>query len=100
MLKHIQNDICCFQVIIQSLRESGAFSSLIAKASQESKTKDDFLKSVESSNSSKTITSGMNSRKNGAGSEFQALTRRVLEFIDDSFPSAIPPLSPPGPGTI
>lgn len=85
------------QVIIQSLRESGVFSSVIAKATQATLSKDTFLKSVESSNSSRTTTSGMiSSRKIDAGGESQATARRVLEFIDDSLPSAIPPLSPPG----
>ncbi|XP_028761403.1 glycosyltransferase-like At2g41451 [Neltuma alba] len=99
--KGILTRIYAPMVIIQSLRESGVFSSVIAKASQATITKDNFLKSVESSNSSRTTTSGMiSSRKIGAGGESQAAARRVLEFLDDSHPSAIPPLPSPGPEII
>ncbi|KAI5397150.1 Glycosyltransferase-like KOBITO 1 [Lathyrus oleraceus] len=40
-------------VIMQSLRESGVFSSVIAKAAQTTTSKGKFLKSVESSNSTR-----------------------------------------------
>ncbi|WJX78321.1 Glycosyltransferase-like KOBITO 1 [Trifolium repens] len=83
-------------VIIQSLRESGVFSSVIAKATQTTISKDNFLKSVESSNSTRNTRSEMlSSRKIDAGGVTQAIGRRILEVIDDSIPSAIPPLSPP-----
>lgn len=84
------------QVIIQSLRESGVFGSVIAKAAQATISKDNFLKSVESSNSTRNSRSEMiSSRKIDAGGVSQATARRILEVIDDSIPSAIPPLSPP-----
>ncbi|TQD69044.1 hypothetical protein C1H46_045423 [Malus baccata] len=85
-------------VIIQGLRESGVFSSVIVSAAQTNLTKDQFLSSVESGNSSRESTSGaINSRKIGKLLDSQATARRVLELIDDaSRPSAIPPLSPPG----
>ncbi|GAU17940.1 hypothetical protein TSUD_330650 [Trifolium subterraneum] len=82
--------------IIRSLRESGVFSSVIAKAAQTTISKDNFLKSVESSNSTRNTRSEMlSSRKIDAGGVSQAIGRRILEVIDDSIPSAIPPLSPP-----
>ncbi|KAI5410302.1 Glycosyltransferase-like KOBITO 1 [Lathyrus oleraceus] len=84
------------QVIMQSLRESGVFSSVIAKAAQTTTSKDKFLKSVESSNSTRNDRSEMiSSRKIDAGGVSQTIARRILEVIDDSIPSAIPPLSPP-----
>ncbi|KAL5134784.1 Glycosyltransferase-like KOBITO 1 [Glycine soja] len=83
-------------IIIQSLKESGVFSSLIAKAAQTKLSKDNFLKSVKSSNSTRnSISEVISSRKIDAGGISQATARRILEFIDDSLPSAIPPLSPP-----
>nr|KYP48002.1 hypothetical protein KK1_030361 [Cajanus cajan] len=83
-------------IIIQSLRESGAFSSLIAKAAQTKLSKDNFLRSVESSNSTRNSRSEMvSSRKIDAGGLSQATARRILEVIDDSLPLAVPPLSPP-----
>ncbi|PQQ07660.1 glycosyltransferase-like [Prunus yedoensis var. nudiflora] len=85
-------------VIVQGLRESGVFSSVIASAAQTTLSKDQFLSSVESSNSSRESTSGaITSRKIGKIIDSQATARRVLGFTDDaSQPSAIPPLSPPG----
>ncbi|XP_068341092.1 glycosyltransferase-like At3g57200 [Pyrus communis] len=96
--KGILTRIYAPMVIIQGLRESGVFSSVIASAAQTNLTKDQFLSSVESSNSSRESTSGaINSRKIGKLLDSQATARRVLEFIDDaSHPLAIPPLSPPG----
>ncbi|TQE05828.1 hypothetical protein C1H46_008511 [Malus baccata] len=86
------------KVIIQGLRESGVFSSVIASAAQTNLSKDQFLSSVESSNSSRESTSGaITSRKIGKLIDSQATARRVLEFTDDaSHPLAVPPLSPPG----
>ena len=65
---------------------------------QTSVSKDNFLKSIESSNSSREIASGViSSRKIGNSGESQATARKVLEITeDDSHPLAIPPLSPPG----
>lgn len=69
---------------------------MIAKAAQTTISKDKFLKSVESSNSSRNDRSEMiSSRKIDAGGVSQATARRILEVIGDSIPSAIPPLSPP-----
>ncbi|XP_058749920.1 glycosyltransferase-like At2g41451 [Vicia villosa] len=94
--KGILSRIYAPMVIIQSLKESGVFSSVIAKAAQTTISKDKFLKSVESSNSSRNGRSEMiSSRKIDAGGVSQAIARRILEVIDDSIPSAIPPLSPP-----
>lgn len=86
------------QVIIQSLRESGVFSTTIASAMQTSVSKESFLKSVESSNSSRELSSGViSSRKIGNSRETQTNGRKVLEITEfDSHPLAIPPLSPPG----
>lgn len=85
-------------MIIQGLRDSGVFSSVITAAEQASISKEKFLSSVESSNFSRTTTSdrAFSSRRVGK-IDFKATTaRRVLEFTDDSIhPSAIPPRSPP-----
>lgn len=98
MRKGILTRVYAPTVIIQSLRESGVFSSVIESAMQTSVSKDNFLKSIESSNSSREIASGViSSRKIGNSGESQATARKVLEITeDDSHPSAIPPLSPPG----
>ncbi|CAL0326619.1 unnamed protein product [Lupinus luteus] len=78
-------------VIVQNLRESGVFSSVIAKAAE-------TTSSVESSNSTRNGNSrSVSSRKIDAGGLSEATARRVLEVIDSSLPSAIPPLSPPTP---
>ncbi|KAK7813993.1 glycosyltransferase-like [Quercus suber] len=85
-------------VIIQSLRESGVFSTTIASAMKTSVSKESFLKSVDSSNSSRVLSSGaISSRKIGNSRETQTNGRKVLEITEfDSHPLAIPPLSPPG----
>ncbi|KAI4348647.1 hypothetical protein L6164_009346 [Bauhinia variegata] len=95
MKKGILTRINAPMVIIQTLRESGVFSSVIAKAAQTSLSKDNFLKSVESSNSSRTSTSEVISSRKIIAGKSQAMARRVLEITDDSLPSAVPPLSPP-----
>ena len=93
------NVLLYLQVIIQGLRNSGIFSSVISSAVQNTLAKDQFLSSVESSNSSRPIKSRViSSRKIGInrGGDSQAAARRVLEFLDDlSDLSAMPPLSPP-----
>ncbi|WVZ09035.1 hypothetical protein V8G54_022381 [Vigna mungo] len=94
--KGILTRIYAPMIIIQSLRESGVFSSVIAKATQTNLSKEKFLKSVDSSNSTRNSRSDMfSSRKFDAGRLSQATGRRILKVIDDSLPSAIPPLSPP-----
>ncbi|XP_047182254.1 glycosyltransferase-like At2g41451 [Vigna umbellata] len=96
MRKGILTRIYAPTIIIQSLRESGVFSSVIAKATQTNLSKEKFLKSVDSSNSTRNSRSDMlSSRKFDAGRLSQATGRRILKVIDDSLPSAIPPLSPP-----
>ncbi|KAG6596955.1 Glycosyltransferase-like protein, partial [Cucurbita argyrosperma subsp. sororia] len=97
--KGILTRIYAPMVIIQGLRNSGIFSSVISSAVQNTLAKDQFLSSVESSNSSRPIKSRViSSRKIGInrGGDSQAAARRVLEFLDDlSDLSAMPPLSPP-----
>ncbi|XP_027350150.1 glycosyltransferase-like At2g41451 [Abrus precatorius] len=96
MRKGILTRIYAPMVIIQSLRETGVFNSVIAKAAQTALSKDNFLKTVDSSNSTRNGRSEMiSSRKIDAGGLSQATARRILEVVNDSFPSAVPPLSPP-----
>ncbi|KAK6163017.1 hypothetical protein DH2020_002858 [Rehmannia glutinosa] len=82
--------------IIQGLRESGIFASIIASG-QGSLSKDNFLASIESSNSSRTTSSvSLKSRKMGSR-ESQSTARKILE-INTSYEFhevAVPPLSPP-----
>ncbi|TYI98617.1 hypothetical protein E1A91_D01G227500v1 [Gossypium mustelinum] len=75
--------------IIQGLRESGVFGSVLQSA--QTLSKDKFLSSVESSNFSSVD-------KQIGVKESQATARRILD-INDNFSggSAIPPLSPPVP---
>lgn len=81
------------QVIIQSLRESGVFSSVIASAAQANLSKDQFISSVNSSTAAK---SGVFSSRKVGNRDLQTIARRMLEFTDNSTHSlAIPPLSPP-----
>ncbi|XP_050245605.1 glycosyltransferase-like At2g41451 [Quercus robur] len=98
MRKGILTRVYAPSVIIQSLRESGVFSTTIASAMKTSVSKESFLKSVESSNSSRVLSSGViSSRKIGNSRETQTNGRKVLEITEfDSHPLAIPPLSPPG----
>ncbi|RDX77385.1 Glycosyltransferase-like KOBITO 1 [Mucuna pruriens] len=83
-------------VIIQSLRESGVFSSVIASAPTLSK--ENFLQSIDSSNSSRAIASiTLPSRKAGRTKESEAAARKVLTIESAAFHEvAVPPLSPPG----
>jgi hypothetical protein len=78
--------IFCSQVIVQRLRETGVFTSVIASAQK-------VLSSVTNSS-----TAGVaSSSKIGHDGESKATARRVLQIPDNaSFSSAIPPLSPPG----
>lgn len=87
----------CSQAIIQAMRESGVFSSVIALA-EVSLSKDKFLSSIESSNTTRGVKSGIvSSRKMGDNNESEATARRVLECSNDAiYASAIPPQSPPG----
>ncbi|THG14776.1 hypothetical protein TEA_027321 [Camellia sinensis var. sinensis] len=83
-------------VIVQGLRESGVLSSVIT-AAQETLSKDKFLSSVESSNTSRAAidSRGISSRKIGIDRESQATARRVLEIAETNVSHAMPPLSPP-----
>lgn len=86
------------QVIVQGLRESGVFSSIVLSA-QESLSKDKFLASFESNSSSKAAASeSLPSRKIGRNQHSQA-ARRVLAGSGSLFEfhvEAVPPQSPPG----
>lgn len=85
-----------FQVIIQGLRESGVLSSVVSSA-QGTLLKDQFLASVESSNSSRGAASESLSRKMGRNSESHTTMRKALEARDTAVhEAAVPPLSPPG----
>ncbi|KAJ7982281.1 glycosyltransferase-like KOBITO 1 [Quillaja saponaria] len=80
-------------VIVQGLRESGVFTSVIASAPSLSKEK--FLMSIDSSNSSRTVASGsLPSRKVGTTKGYQSTVRKILDI--ESHEGAVPPLSPPG----
>ncbi|OAY53449.1 glycosyltransferase-like KOBITO 1 [Manihot esculenta] len=84
-------------VIIQALRESGVFSSIIASA-QTTISKDKFLASIDKSNSSRAVASeSLPSRKMGRNRENQAAARKVLGLEDTiSYEAAVPPLPSPG----
>ncbi|KAL0397607.1 UNVERIFIED_CONTAM: Glycosyltransferase-like KOBITO 1 [Sesamum calycinum] len=94
--KGILTRIYAPMTIIQGLRESGVFGSIIASA-QGTLSKDKFLASIESSNSSRAAESvSFHSRKIGRNTESQATARKVLETTSSIFQeAAIPPLSPP-----
>ncbi|XP_057450864.1 glycosyltransferase-like KOBITO 1 [Lotus japonicus] len=94
--KGILTRIYAPMVIVQSLRESGVFSSVIASAPTLSK--ESFLQSIDSSNSSRAVASvSLPSRKAGRTKESQATVRKVLDIESSSFHEvAVPPLSPPG----
>ncbi|KAL1813510.1 hypothetical protein ACET3Z_023575 [Daucus carota] len=94
IMKGILTRIYAPMVIIQGLRESGIFTSVIESA-QENPLKDTLLSSVESLNASRVDKSKMvSSRKMGKHIETQANTRNILAISDTDLP-AIPPLSPP-----
>ncbi|XVE69526.1 hypothetical protein DITRI_Ditri09bG0159100 [Diplodiscus trichospermus] len=76
--------------IIQGLRESGVFSSVVASAPT-TLSRDKFLASIDSSNSSRS--ESFASRKIGRNREHQASARKVLEI--EVHEAAVPPLSPP-----
>ncbi|XP_047323386.1 glycosyltransferase-like KOBITO 1 [Impatiens glandulifera] len=104
MKKGILTRIYAPMAIIQGLKESGVFGSIIASAPS-SLTKDKFLASVDSSNSTRSsISVSLPSRKMGkdtvSSSSSHAAVRKTLgttaitELNDQE--TAIPPLSPPG----
>ncbi|XP_059458690.1 glycosyltransferase-like KOBITO 1 [Corylus avellana] len=83
--------------IIQGLRESGVFSSVIASAPT-TLSKEKFLSSIVSSNSSRAVASeSLPSRKIGGRKGYQATLRKILDIESAaSYEAAVPPLSPPG----
>ncbi|KAI4386543.1 hypothetical protein MLD38_004470 [Melastoma candidum] len=85
-------------VIVQGLRESGIFSSVITSA-RATMSDEESLTSVPSRNvSGENELQKFSSRKIGTDRISQAKGRRILEDVDFNFhPSAVPPLSPPGP---
>uniref|UniRef100_A0A5B7BEW0 Glycosyltransferase family 92 protein n=1 Tax=Davidia involucrata TaxID=16924 RepID=A0A5B7BEW0_DAVIN len=95
--KGILTRIYAPMTIIQGLRESGVFSSVIASGST-ALSKDKFLASIESSNSSRAVASKSHpSRKIGKSRESQATARKALEIAAiATHEAAVPPLSPPG----
>ncbi|OAY40361.1 glycosyltransferase-like At2g41451 [Manihot esculenta] len=111
MKKGILTRIYAPMIIVQGLRESGIFSNVIAMSH---KNLTEFISSVEHSKSSKAVSSGENSyisnatesgvissRKIGQHGKSNTTARRVLQINDNtSFPSAVPPQSPPGPEDI
>lgn len=84
------------QVIIQGLREADVFGSVIASA-QASLSKDNFLASIERSNSTKAVSStSLPSRKIGRNHESQATGRKIFDEATITYlEAAVPPLSPP-----
>ncbi|CAO2816204.1 unnamed protein product [Amaranthus hypochondriacus] len=92
--KGILTRIYAPMVIVQGLRESGIFTSIIESAST-SISKDKFLSSIESSNSTRRDKSVVSSRKMSRKTESQATARRVLQFTDVIHEAAVPPLPAP-----
>lgn len=87
-----------YQVIIQGLRESGVFASVIASA-QTNLSRKKFLASIEKSNTTRAVPSeSLPSRKVSTSRVHQATVRKILDYEDDSHEAAVPPLSPPGAG--
>lgn len=96
MRKGILTRIYAPMVIVQGLRESGIFTSIIESGSKPL-SKDKFLSSIESSNSTRPDDSATSSRKVGKITDAQATVRKVLQFSDVStHEAAIPPLPSPG----
>lgn len=85
-------------VIIQALRESGVFTSII-ESTREALSKDQILSATDISNSSSAIKDHAisSSRKLGNRKESQATARKVFQISGTASHSlAVPPLSPPG----
>ncbi|XWS07573.1 hypothetical protein CRYUN_Cryun41cG0000500 [Craigia yunnanensis] len=94
--KGILTRIYAPMAIIQGLRESGVFSSVVATAPT-TLSRDKFLASVDSSNSSRAVPyMAFASRKIGRSREQRASARKVLEIeASAAHEAAVPPLSPP-----
>ncbi|XP_021774393.1 glycosyltransferase-like KOBITO 1 [Chenopodium quinoa] len=94
--KGILTRIYAPMVIVQGLRESGVFTSIIESAST-SLSKDNFLSSIVSSNSTRPNDLVASSRKKNKARESQATVRKVLQFTDAAtHEAAVPPLPSPG----
>ncbi|XP_019185961.1 PREDICTED: glycosyltransferase-like KOBITO 1 isoform X1 [Ipomoea nil] len=95
--KGILTRIYAPMVIIQGLKESGVFGTIIASA-QKSLSKDKFLASIEKGNSSRAVASqSLPSRKIGRSQDSQVTARKTLQMAPfESHEPAVPPLSPPG----
>ncbi|KAJ6702503.1 GLYCOSYLTRANSFERASE-LIKE KOBITO 1 [Salix koriyanagi] len=96
--KSILTRIYSPMAIIQGLRESGVFSSIIQSAPT-TLSRDKFLASVDSSNSTRTVSSeSMQSRNTNKSRGNQATARKVLGLETTALfhEAAVPPLSPPG----
>lgn len=86
--KRLYNFGLKMQVVIQALKESGVFSSVVSSASS-NLSKKQFLASMHKGNSSKTTESESLPLKD---KESQGISARHLLGTE----SAVPPLSPPG----
>ncbi|KAJ8646280.1 hypothetical protein MRB53_008028 [Persea americana] len=87
--------------IIESLRESGVFSSAIA-STQQAHSKEKVLSPTEQNQQSRNFSVARESGSHFFPSmtgKYQAASRKVLEMADSS-QAAIPPLSPPGLDTL
>ncbi|KAK4786828.1 hypothetical protein SAY86_010661 [Trapa natans] len=95
--KGILTRIYAPMAIIQGLRESGVFSSIITSAPL-TLSKDKFLTSISNGTSSRAVASeSLPSRKTGRRKGHQATARRTLQIkAGASNAVAVPPLSPPG----
>ncbi|KAF7152993.1 hypothetical protein RHSIM_Rhsim01G0123200 [Rhododendron simsii] len=95
--KGILTRIYAPMAIMQGLRESGVFRSVIESAPT-TLSRDKFLASIESSNSSRASASqSLPSRKMGRSEVSHATNRRVLESTDSAIHEvAVSPLPPPG----
>ncbi|KAG9132520.1 hypothetical protein Leryth_008442 [Lithospermum erythrorhizon] len=94
--KGILTRIYAPMAIIQGLRETGVFRSVI-ESTQSSASSDKLLESTGSNNTSRTVSSQLHqSRKIGRIYDQQATARKALEIVDfTSYEPAVPPLSPP-----
>ncbi|XP_010556255.1 PREDICTED: glycosyltransferase-like KOBITO 1 [Tarenaya hassleriana] len=95
--KGILTRIYAPMVIIQALKESGVFSSVISSAPSEN-SKNKLLSSIHNSNSSKTASQSVPSGHLEKNRENQHVSaRRILGAeSDNTHEPAVPPLSPPG----
>ncbi|KAK8482256.1 hypothetical protein V6N12_001327, partial [Hibiscus sabdariffa] len=93
--KGILTRIYAPMAIIQGLRESGLFASVIQSA-QTTVSKDKSLSSAESSNSSRLDEPGIASSRKIGVKESIVTTGRIMQMTGNfSYGSAIPPVSPP-----